>query len=105
VDRNFTIRLESRDEGEIRTVFSSPDEGMPEGTERFIWSGDSQYVLLVGSHFFVERSVAVGHSEQAYLLLHLPTKRVWCNSRQTSLPRLTQDVLSDAGFASVMTRD
>lgn len=88
VDRNFSVRLATLNSDGHRmvadqTLFISPDEGKPVGSERFIWSKDSAYVLLVGRHFFLAEDISVVGGEQAYLLCHLPTKRIWCNSEQT----------------------
>src|SRR4051812_39911810 len=48
IDRNFDIILIEQATGKTKTIFSSPDEGRPPGTEKFMWSEDSVYLLLVG---------------------------------------------------------
>jgi hypothetical protein len=87
IDRNVKVcfaTLDKEDKHEIKeeTLFTSPDEGKPIGSERFIWSKDSAYVLLVGKHFFVAAELPLRGGEQAYFLYHVPSKRSWCNSRQ-----------------------
>lgn len=109
LDRNFRLELvqveasgepvaSSRD-----ILFESPDEG-PAGTERFIWSKDGMYVLLVGREFFVDRELPTAgeEGEHAYLLYHVPTRRLWVNARQISPDQfepLTEHVLREIEFA------
>ncbi len=40
LDRNFVIRLGFLRKDTTRTIFRSPVEGRPVGSDRFIWSGD-----------------------------------------------------------------
>jgi hypothetical protein len=105
IDRNFKLLLATLDTEDKRetnkdTLFRSPDEGKPIGSERFVWSRDSTYVLLVGKHFFVAGDLAVGNGEQAYFLYHLPSKRSWCNSKQASgtQGQLTGEQLREIDF-------
>jgi hypothetical protein len=105
IDRNFKLSLailDKDDKHEIarETLYISPDEGKPIGSERFIWSKDSKYVLLVGKHFFVATDLQVGHDEQAYFLYHAPSKRSWCNSQQAKGKHgiLTEDELREIDF-------
>ena len=107
IDRNFRLYLVALDSSGAQEVsreiiFDSPDEGGPIGSERFIWSQDAEYVLLVGKHVFVETSLTIGASgEQAYFLYHLPTQQSWCNSRQANARHqaLTADDLRGIDFA------
>lgn len=81
LDRNFTVELANITTGERRVIFESPDEGRPIGTERFVWSADGSRFLLLGRHFFVTDGI-LGNGEQAYLMVDVPTGRVWCNASQ-----------------------
>lgn len=101
LDRNFAIRLEELASGKISTIFDSPDEGIPIGSERFIWSKDSTYLLLTGRHFWsLTSDIPLRDGSQAYFLYHLPSNAGWCNATQCSTyPRLTRDGLTKAGFA------
>src|SRR5215475_4299983 len=56
MDHNFGVRLHRVDEKTTTTIFNSPDEGRPNGTERIIWSRDSSRFVLVGRHFFVSET-------------------------------------------------
>lgn len=89
IDRNFVVRLgpPGTDTSKFETIFTSPDEGRPIGSERFIWSKDGTCLLLVGRHFFVEGSTRTQTGEDLYLLYHLPAKRLWCNARQSNAER------------------
>jgi hypothetical protein len=89
LDRNFAIRLgpSGAKPSLLETIFKSPDEGRPVGSERFIWSKDGRYILLVGRHFFVNGKARNMSGEYLYLLYHLPTKRIWCNASQTRAER------------------
>ncbi len=87
VDRNFELRLEELETGELHTIFSSPDEGRPIGSERFVWSTDSAHVLLVGRHFYGDDGIRVGCQERAYLLYHVPSQSIWLNSGEQKLTR------------------
>lgn len=106
LDRNFRVVLASLDKDDKHeitreTVFTSPDEGRPIGSERFIWSKDSEYVLLVGKRFLVATDLPLGHGEQAYFLYHLPSKRSWTNAKQGSGKhgKLTEYELRQIDFA------
>ena len=107
IDRDFTITLEelAHDRRPTQeTLFKSPDEGRPVGSERFIWSKDSTYVLLVGRRFTVAQDIAVGNGEQAYFLYHVPSKRSWCNARQVNwLPAITPEILGAIDFVQPLT--
>ena len=98
IDRNFAIILETLADGEYENLFDAPDEGKPIGSERFVWSKDSDYVLLVGRHFIVDKDLPVGNGEQAYFLYHLPSKRSWRNARQAAGERLTATQLEQIDF-------
>jgi hypothetical protein len=91
LDRNFDVRLGPTGgvSSSFVPIFSSPDEGRPIGSERFIWSKDSNYLLLVGRQFAVEGQTRMQTGEDLYLLYHLPTKRLLCNARQVSAQRFS----------------
>jgi len=115
IDRNFVVRLHKLgpDGGKasgVRTVFASPDEGRPAGSERFIWSEDGRWVLLVGRRFLCTREVRLNTGETAYLLYDVAGNRLFCNSEQQSAHapfseqdlraiRFTEELLSDGGQA------
>ena len=85
IDRNFEILLElnSTQSAKREVLFSSPDEGRPIGTERFVWSKDGKYLLLLGKHFFVENTRNVTSTgEMPYLLYDTQSREVKCNASQ-----------------------
>jgi hypothetical protein len=84
IDRNFEVRLEDTATGQTRTVFQSPDEGRPIGSERVVWSADGSRFLLLGRHFFVTERGKLSTGEQAYLMMDVRTGQVWCNASQQS---------------------
>jgi len=98
IDRNFRLFLRDKSKELMsREIFLSPDEGLPEGTERFIWSSDDRYVLLVGRHFFVANpSLVTSAGESAYLLIDVESGQQWTNIKQ-AIPDspLTAEVLDD----------
>jgi hypothetical protein len=110
IDRNFkvilaTLHKHGHQEITQETLFTSPDEGKPIGSERFIWSKDSEYVLLVGKHFVVATDLPVGAGEQAYFLYHVPSNRSWCNSNQAigKHAKLTEGELCGIDFVPPVT--
>jgi hypothetical protein len=90
LDRNFELRLENVATGATTVIFSSPDEGVPIGSERVLWSRDSSRVLLVGRHFSLARDERIASGEALYLLYDARTGEAWCNaSQQRRLPSFT----------------
>jgi hypothetical protein len=81
IDYNFEVRVTDKS-NRINLRFRSPDEGPPTGSERFIWSKDSRYVLLVGKRFFVKDGKCLPTGEKLYLLMDMKSKVVSCNSSQ-----------------------
>ena len=96
--RNFSIRLEDLARDEEVTIFRSPDEGGPPGTERLIWSKDGTKLLLVGRHFFVKEDLFLDNGDQLYFLHDLPTGKSWCNSAGVDLPPLKADQVRGVEF-------
>jgi hypothetical protein len=93
-DRNFELRLTQVRTGEARTVFQSPDEGRPSGSERIVWSADGSRFLLLGRHFFVTERAKLAGGEQAYLMMDVRSGQQWCNaSQQPRLPGFGVDEL------------
>jgi hypothetical protein len=84
IDRNFVVRVEDCQTHDSFVIFSSPDEGMPIGSERFLWSKDSAQLLLVGKHFVVHEGAELETGESLYLLYDVASGVVWCNARQQS---------------------
>ena len=104
-DRNFVIKIgkSGRNLDELESVFRSPDEGRPIGSERLIWSKDSQYLLLVGRKFFAhEDAPRIKSGETLYLLIHVPSKRQWCNSRQGKFERFGFNDLASITFSETI---
>ncbi len=100
IDRNFSIRLDRLETGETFDLLAwSPDEGRPEGTERFLWSKDGTKVLLVGRHFSVRDDLLLDNGDQAYFLHDLKVGRSWINSNQNNrLSLLTADLIAGIEF-------
>jgi hypothetical protein len=82
IDRNFELRLEQMDGRTTKALFRSPDEGMPEGSERIVWAADSSRFVLVGRHFELRDAPRLPTGESLYLMCEVATGRVWCNSQQ-----------------------
>ena len=99
IDRNFTLQLEYLKAGKVERVeriFVSPDEGLPVGSERFIWAKDSSRFLLVGRHFFVHEHAATPDGELLYLLYDLNTGTIKCNAtQQDQCPTFTRQEVAE----------
>ncbi len=94
IDRNFGLRLHRASEKTITTIFNSPDEGRPIGTERIIWSRDSSRFVLVGRHFNVPETAKLTNGEVIYLLFDIASGKLRCNSnQQTNYPSFTREDL------------
>lgn len=100
VDRNFRVEITRRDTDTSDVVFTSPDEGLPTGSERFIWGSESQYVLLVGRHFHVvDGARKTERGEAWYLLCDAESGRVWSNAAQMpDVPRIDEAPISRERF-------
>ncbi len=94
IDRNFVIELEDVKARTQTIVFQSPDEGRPIGTERFVWSQDGTYCLLLGRHFYVKDEAKLSNGELAYWLLNTSTGEIRLNADQRS-PTLSGFNVSD----------
>ena len=86
IDRNFELRLEDLAGRATKTLFRSPDEGMPEGSERIVWASDGSRFVLVGRHFFLRDGPHLATGESLYLMYNVETGGLWCNSPQSKLP-------------------
>jgi len=88
IDRNFELRLvtikEGTEQGAATTVFRSPDEGRPAGSERIVWSKDSSVFLLLGRHFYVTDEAKLPNGEMLYLFYDLRSGKTLCNATQQS---------------------
>ena len=99
IDRNFQIRLEDLVKGEKTTIFRSPDEGTPYGTERLIWSKDGKWLLLVGRHFFVKEDLFLDNGDQLYFLYQVSSGKFWLNSAERpDLPALKAETIEGIEF-------
>jgi hypothetical protein len=99
IDRNFAVTLTDLSSGSVSTIFVSPDEGRPPGTERFVWSSNGDYFALLGRHFFEDKAFQLSNGEYFYLLYHIPTGRMWCNASQSSGERMSIAQLRSVGIA------
>ena len=103
VDRNFEVVLVDQrgTPPTSRVIFTSPDEGNPPGTERFVWSVDSRALLLVGEHFFtIDEAAERTEGEQPYLLYDVADDSLWCNASQLSdLEQIDSALLARYGLA------
>lgn len=83
IDRNFRVRLERLADHSVRELFQSPDEGLPVGSERILWSPDSTQFVLVGRHFsHNDKYEQLPSGESLYLLYDIPSGRLRCNATQ-----------------------
>lgn len=108
LDRNVSIRLEDiKNLGispPIILLPTSPNEGFPAGTERFIWSRDGSRFLLVGRHFFVRADLTLTTGEQVYFLHDRAANRSYLNSAKTeALPGLTADLILASEYTEPVT--
>ena len=104
LDRNFQVRLESLVDGTSKTIFHSPDEGRPPGTERLVWSKDGTMLLLVGRHFFVKEDLFLDTGDQLYFLYQVPSGKAWLNSAEASdLPPLKAGTIEGIEFTEAIT--
>ena len=104
IDRNFEIRLERWGLGGAtnRTIiFSSPDEGRPVGTERFLWSRDGRKLLLVGKHFFTARDARLPTGEYLYFLHDVSTGEIRGNSGR--YPRFGLSDIAEIDFVEPLS--
>lgn len=99
IDRNFDLRLENLTTGHTRTVFRSPDEGHPVGSERIVWSANSSRFVVLGRHFYIADSGKLASGEQAYLMMDVKAGKIWCNAeQQTEFPGFGLDDLTSISW-------
>ncbi len=96
-DRNFQVHLIQQGVS-TNIIYSSPDEGRPVGTERVVWSKDSDYFVLVGKHFTVTKEYKRPNGEQLYLLYQLSAKKLWSNALQANHAKFTSAELAGIVF-------
>jgi hypothetical protein len=94
LDRNFYLRLHRVADKTVATLFDSPDEGRPVGTERIVWSRDSSQFVLLGRHFVVAEPAQFTNGESLYLLYDTKSGKLRCNATQQSqYPKFSRDDL------------
>ncbi len=98
LDRNFQVVLEDLVHGESKVLYHSPDEGRPYGSERFIWSKDGQWLVLVGRHCFVKRDLFLDNGDQLYFLYHVPTGRSFSNAAFSERPPIEVSTIESTEF-------
>ncbi|MFI5380009.1 MAG: hypothetical protein ACHRHE_11985 [Tepidisphaerales bacterium] len=99
VDRNFELRVENLAARTVTTVFRSPDEGLPEGSERIVWASDGSRFFLVGRRFVVNDAARLPTGESLYLMYDLATHRTWCNATQQSqFPSFSRQDVENTGW-------
>lgn len=98
VDHNLIISIQDEGTGNKKTIFKTPDEGKPSGTEKIFWSDDGDFLLLVGKNFFVVDEAMVNDETALYLMYRVSTGEVWCNSSQTRSIRFVLDDVIKAGI-------
>ena len=94
LDRNFALALVDSRTGQSNQVFRSPDEGLP-GSERIIWSADSERFLLLGTNFSTLSEARLPSGEQLYLMYDAVSGTLRCNaSQQNKYPPFTTNDLT-----------
>ena len=100
IDRNFEVRVEDMKTQKMKTVFTSPDEGRPIGSERVVWSTDSSRFLLLGRHFYALPESRLPSGESLYLLHDQKSGKIWCNAtQQQSFPPFSPNDLVKTTWA------
>lgn len=102
-DRNFTVQITREGQSPIIVLERSPDEGRPEGTERFIWSENGEFLLLVGREFFAEPKISLESGETCYLLFQVPQRSLWLNAQQSRIQKFQLETLSEVEWTEPMT--
>lgn len=107
IDRNIAVRVEEMATGNETTIFTSPDEGRPAGSERIVWAADSSRFVLLGRHFYALPEARLPGGESLYLLYDLRSGKLWSNAaQQTRLPAFSRGDLEgtewSSGFAWVL---
>jgi hypothetical protein len=80
IDRNFEIRIQSEESRDSVTIFRSPDEGKPAGSERIIWNHNGSRFALLGRHFInknISESFKTKKGETFYLVYDLSLKKLY----------------------------
>jgi len=99
LDRNFVLELEDLKANSHSTIFRSPDEGFPAGSERIIWSTNSDRFLLLGRKFMVFEDAVMTNGEQLYLLYEIGTGTLRCNAvQQRTYARFTTNDLKEVAW-------
>jgi hypothetical protein len=97
IDRRFSVIVEGIDKKNV--IYTSPDELNPPGTEQFIWSVDSNYVLLIGRRF-AACDTFDSRGNQIYLLYSYSDDKIWCCSKQKNYEPINLDMLDSILFTN-----
>jgi len=81
LDRNFYLRLRHVTWKTNAIIFDSPDEGLPVGKDRIVWSRDNSRMVLIGRHFFVGDAARLTNGEAIYLLYDIKSGNIRCNTK------------------------
>lgn len=101
IDRNIAVKVEDIASGKVTTVFTSPDEGRPVGSERIVWAADSSRFVLLGRHFYVLPEARLPGGESLYLLYDIRSGKLWSNAaQQTRVPAFSGGDLEGTEWAS-----
>lgn len=82
IDRNFELRIQNLKQKGSTTIFRSPDEGKPVGSERIIWNNDGTKFALLGRDFISRKfpeSFKNKKGELLYLVYDLNAKKLYCH--------------------------
>lgn len=80
IDRNFHVVLVDLVTGNERVIFTSEDQSPTNSHERFVWSGNSSKVALVGDRYYVIPEATLENGEIVFLMYDLESETLKCNS-------------------------
>lgn len=83
IDRNFQVVLRNRRRGSDTILFRSWDQSPAIRYESILWSNDSASFAVVGDAYYANRAADLGNGLKLFLLIHLGTNQLWCNTEYT----------------------